>query len=157
MTGGREIQGVPRPQRPLVVRGEFRTRVRYCECDPMGVAHHASYIAWLEEARTELLRGSGVTYRDLEAAGVYLVVTRIEIKYRRPARYDDSLVIAARVTGGGRARLDHAYEVRRARSDGGGGNEELLAEASSTLACVDGAGAPRPLPDWLRASSRPPD
>lgn len=117
----------------------------------MGVAHHAAYIPWLEMGRTELLRASGVTYRDLEAAGVFLVVTRLEIAYRRPARYDDTITVITRVTGGGRARIDHAYEVRRLAENESTG--ELLASATSTLACVDAAGRPTALPDWLTADA----
>lgn len=117
----------------------------------MGVAHHAAYIPWLEIGRTELLRASGATYRELEAAGVFLVVTRLEIAYRRPARYDDNITIITSVTGGGRARIDHAYEVRRLAPHETTG--ELLATASSTLACVGADGRPRALPGWLTADA----
>ncbi|RMH32120.1 MAG: acyl-CoA thioesterase [Planctomycetota bacterium] len=139
----------PAPDRPVPRQGRLRVRVRYCECDPMGVAHHASYVAWLEMGRTELLRESGVAYRDLEAEGVLLVVTRLEIRYRRPARYDDEVTVVTRVVGGGRARIDHEYEIRLIGAGESAG--ELLATASSTLACVDPNGRPRALPDWLTA------
>lgn len=139
------------PSAAIPREGALRVRVRYCECDPMGVAHHASYVAWLEMGRTELLRNCGVSYRDLEAAGVFLVITKLELKYRKPARYDDEVTIITRVTGGGRARIDHEYEVRLI----GAGEErgELLATATTTLACVDETGRPRALPDWLRADA----
>jgi len=117
----------------------------------MGVAHHGSYVAWLEMGRTELLRESGVAYRDLEAEGVLLVITRLELNYRRPARYDDTVTIVTRVSGGGRARIDHQYEVRRIDESQHTG--DLLATASSTLACVDTAGRPRALPAWLCADA----
>lgn len=123
-------------------------RVRYCECDPMGVAHHGAYVAWLEMGRTELLRASGVSYADLEAAGVFLVVARLEIRYRAPGRYDDEMMVETALTGGGRARLDHAYEVWRFQR-GGAGKAALLATATSTLACVDAEGRVRALPEWL--------
>jgi len=122
----------------------------------MGVAHHASYIPWLELGRTELLRASGVSYADLEHAGVFLVVIKLAIRYRRPARYDDEIAIATRVAGGGRARIDHEYMVRRGASAHAlstDAPEELLATATSTLACVDNTGKPRALPDWLTAKA----
>lgn len=140
----------PPPPRAIPRRYATTLRVRYCECDAMGVAHHAAYIPWLEVSRTELLRESGVAYVDLERAGVFLVVTKLDIRYRRPARYDDEVTIVTRVVGGGKARIDHEYEVRRANEAGA---FELLAEASSTLACVDRAGKPQPLPDWLTAEA----
>jgi len=143
---------LPQPAAPPSEAGAIRLRVRYCECDPMGVAHHGSYIAWLEMARTELLRSSGVSYAQLEAAGVLLAIARLEVRYRQSARYDDEIEIHARVTGGGRARIDHDYEVRRL--DGSG--DAVIATAASTLACIDRAGRPRALPDWLVPSKPTP-
>lgn len=137
------------PERGVPTSGVHRLRVRYSECDPMGVAHHAAYAPWLELGRTELLREGGVTYAQLEDAGVLLVVTKLALRYRIPARYDDTLEIRTRVSAGGRARLDHAYEVLRVGTNGVAG--DLCAEATSTIACVDGDGRPRPLPEWLRA------
>ena len=116
-------------------------RVRYPECDPMGVAHHATYPVWLEIARTELLRARGGAYRDLEAAGVYFVVARMGLKYRRPAHYDDELEVTVIQKPSAGVKLEHRYEVRR------GG--DLLATAETTLACVDGEGRMRPVPPNL--------
>lgn len=116
----------------------------------MGVAHHSACIPWFEMGRTELLRESGLTYAHMERAGVLLVVTRLEVKYKLPARYDDRLILDTRVSGGARARIDHAYELWRDREDGRG-RADLLAVGSSTLACVARDGRPRPLPEWLRA------
>src|SRR5262245_46654986 len=86
-------------------------RVRYPECDPMGVAHQAAYPVWLEIGRTELLRQGGVSYQQLEADGVFFAVVELEIKYKSPARYDDVLALETRITGTGRARIDHGYEL----------------------------------------------
>jgi acyl-CoA thioester hydrolase len=141
------------PSGSVPVEGEIRLRVRYCECDPMGVAHHSACVPWFEMGRTELLRGTGVTYRAMEEAGVLLVVTRLDIRYKQPARYDDELVLVTRVSGGGRARLDHSYELWRDSGDGRG-KSELLATAGSTLACVGTEGKPRALPEWLTFKSR---
>lgn len=114
----------------------------------MGVAHHSAFLAWFEMGRTELLRGAGVSYAQLEAAGIFLAVARLEVRYRAPARYDDLLVLETRVAGGGRARIDHEYELWRDAADGRG-RSALLAQASSTLACIDAEGRVRALPDWL--------
>jgi acyl-CoA thioester hydrolase len=121
----------------------------------MGGAHHASFIPWLEMARTEILRDCGVTYAQLEAAGVFLVVARLDASYRRPARYDDLLEVRATVTSASRVKLVHDYEVRlleRTDTDVSvlaSQGEDSLARASTTLACVDRAGRPQHLPDWL--------
>lgn len=137
---------------PPAREGVCRVRVRYCECDPMNVAHHAAYIPWLEIARTELLRDSGLSYAELEHAGVFLVVVSLEVKYRRPVRYDDVVEIRTRVKGGSKVKIEHEYEVvvvERA------GEKEFAAEsaaiAHTTLACVDAQGKIGMLPGWLIA------
>lgn len=155
---------VPTPNRPVPTEGILRVRVRYCECDPMGVAHHAAYIPWLEMGRTELLRESGVSYAALEEAGVFLVIVKLECSYRRPAYYDDVVEVRTRVVDAGRSRVKirHEYQVVRAESGGLDGYPgaagaleqrrepgELLVAAASTLACVDRSGRPAALPDWL--------
>lgn len=116
-------------------------RVRYAECDPQNVAHHAAYAVWLENARTELLRQQGRAYRDLERQGVFFVVARLTIRYRRPARYDDELSIHCGVGKSAGVKIDHTYRIER---DG-----ELLAEAETTLVCVDRDGKLRPVPEEL--------
>lgn len=146
---------LPAPTADIPTAGEITLRVRYCECDPMGVAHHAAFVPWLEMARTELLRDCGVTYAQLEAAGVFLVVAKLDVRYRRPGRYDDLLAIRTRVTRASRVKLVHEYEVRlleRTDTDVGamrGQGEDLLVVASTTLACVGADARPRHLPDWL--------
>jgi acyl-CoA thioester hydrolase len=128
-----------------MLQGETEIRVRYAETDRMGLLHHANYLVYFEQARTDLLRQMGATYRDLEDQGFFLVVTRIEVKYKRPAHYDDVLKIVTTVTRTSPVRLEHKYEV----FDPAG---QLCCEGSSTLACVDGEGKIQPMPDWLSAS-----
>jgi acyl-CoA thioester hydrolase len=133
---------MPPNAKPLAV-GETTIRVRYAEADRMGLLHHAQYLVYLEQARTDLLRAQGLTYRDLEDQGFLLVLTKIEVRYRRPAYYDDLLTIRTFVVRTTAVRIDHRYEVMR--------NGELLAEATTTLACVDRDGRPQALPDSLRS------
>ena len=116
-------------------------RVRYSETDQMGWVYHSHYLTWFEMGRTELLRDSGLTYRDLEDQGVFLAVVSLQIKYKRPARYDDRLVLETTLTEAGRVKISHGYELYR---DG-----ILLTEAASTIACLDGEGALQPLPEVL--------
>ena len=122
-------------------RIDMEVRVRYNECDPMGVAHHTAYPTWLEMARTELLRKRGTAYRDLEAEGVFFVIVRLNLNYHRPARYDDVLIVRAESAPAGRVRIAHQYSVTRAH--------ELLAEAQTTMVCVDRDGRPQRIPDRI--------
>lgn len=145
------------PARRPPEEGSVTLRVRYCECDPMGVVHHASYIPWLEIGRTELLRASGVSYADLEHEGVFLVITSLDVRYRRPALYDDMVQIRTRIANAGRVKIEHAYDIVLAERGGRGqkaaasGPGQVLCSAATTLACVDGSGRVRELPEWLRA------
>jgi acyl-CoA thioester hydrolase len=128
--------------RDAMLDGEISIRVRYAETDRMGLLHHANYLIYFEQARTELLRARGFTYRDLEDQGFLLVLTRAEVRYRSPARYDDLLTIRTTVVRTTTVRIDHRYEVRREGT--------LVAEGSTTLACVDRDGRVQALPDLLR-------
>ena len=128
--------------------GEVTIRVRYAETDRMGLLHHANYLVYFEQARTELLRSLNLTYRDMEDQGFLLVVTKVEVQFRRPAKYDDLLTIRTTVVKTTMVRIDHKYEVS---CDG-----QLLAEGSSTLACVDRTGRPQVLPEFLREKAEMP-
>src|SRR5215208_5767570 len=124
-----------------MLTGEITIRVRYAETDQMGLLHHANYLVYFEQARTELLRATGRSYRELEEQGFYLVIAKAEVRYRSPAHYDDVLTIRTTVPRTSPVRLEHKYEVFR---DG-----TLLAEGTTTLACVDKAGKLQAMPDWL--------
>jgi len=128
-------------------------RVRYNECDPQRVAHHAAYLPWLEIARTDLLRQAGLDYRELESRGVFFVVAKAEVNYRSPARYDETLEIDVRVSGQGRARIDHEYEVWNANDERG--RDRLVAQAKTVIVCVGDDGRPQELPEWLRGPTSP--
>ena len=118
-------------------------RVRYAETDQMGIAYHGNYFAWFEVGRTDLLRGRGMTYRDLEKAGLRLPVIETAARFIRPALYDDVLEIRTRLTALSGARIGFSYEVHR---DGAG----PLATGETSHAAVDLAGRPRRLPEDLR-------
>jgi acyl-CoA thioester hydrolase len=128
------------------MQGSIDIRVRYCECDPMGVVHHTVYPVWFEMGRTELLRATGRTYRDMEAAGLLLAVVRLEVTYRQPARYDDVVRLRTALARVGAVKVEHSYELRR--------GEDLLVTGATTLACIDRDGRARPLPEgWLTDSA----
>jgi len=127
-----------------MLTGEITIRVRYAETDRMGLLHHANYLVYFEQGRTELLRSSGLAYKDLEDQGYLLVLTKIEVRYRSPARYDDVLTLRTTVVRTTAVRIDHKYELLR---DG-----VLVAEGSSTLGCVDRDGRVQALPDYLQDS-----
>jgi len=129
--------GMTTTSRPT--HGSITIRVRYAECDPMGVAHHTAYPVWLEMGRTELLRDAGASYRALEDAGILLAVVSLAVRYRKPAKYDDVLTLTTRLVEVSRVKIRHEYELRR--------GDEVLATAETTLACIDRSGRAQPIPE----------
>jgi acyl-CoA thioester hydrolase len=128
----------------LTLRSSSQVRVRYAETDQMGVAYHGGYFAWFEVGRTDLLRGRGLTYRELEQEGLRLPVIETHARFLRPAFYDDVLEIRTRLEAMGGARIAFGYEVHREGTAG------PLATASTSHAAVDLEGRPRRLPQELR-------
>jgi acyl-CoA thioester hydrolase len=119
-------------------------RVRYPEVDAMGYLHHSRYLQYFEMGRIELLRSLGHSYADMERDGVFFVVAKVECRYKAPARYDDELTLTTRVLRQTHVRIDHAYELRR--------GDQLLAEATTTIACVGRDGQVRQIPAELEAA-----
>ncbi len=132
--------------------GTIQIRTRYVECDPMGVVHHSSYLPWMEMGRTELLRAGGASYAELESDGVFLVVTKVEVKYRRPLKYDDLIEIRTKMDKGSKVKLHHSYEIVLIDRLGEAA-DEICAIAKTELACVDVNGSIRVLPGWLLGES----
>src|SRR6476661_10040422 len=116
-------------------------RVRYPECDPMGYLHHSIYLQYFEMGRVELLRSLGHSYADLEREGVFFVVVKAECRYKSPARFDEELVLTTRLVRRTHVRIDHAYELRR--------GETLIAEGTTTIACVGRDGQLREIPEGI--------
>jgi acyl-CoA thioester hydrolase len=122
---------------------EIEIRVRYQETDGQGRLHHANYFTYFEMGRTELLRASGVTYRQIEEEGWMLVVSEISCKYLRPANYDDVLRLRTSIVETRAASVIHEYHVFR--------DDLLLAKGRSVLACIDRQGRLQRLPETLFA------
>lgn len=127
--------------------GEITIRVRYAETDRMGFLHHANYLVYFEQGRTELLREQGLAYRDLEDQGFLLVLTKVQVRYKSPARYDDHLLLRTILVRTTHVKIEHRYELVR---DG-----LLLAEGETTLACIGRDGKVQALPDFLRLEKSP--
>ena len=125
-------------------RFRLPVRVAYVDTDQGGIMHHGAYVRYLEVARVEYLREHGVTYKDLEYDHHFaLPVIDMRVKYKRPARFDDELVVETWVGKLGAASIRFDYRVTR--------GDELMTEAEVTLACVKlPSGRPVRLPDVVR-------
>jgi acyl-CoA thioester hydrolase len=104
-------------------------RVPYADTDQMGVVYYANYLVYFERLRSELLRESEASYKDIEKNGVMLPVIEAVCKYRKPARYDDLLDISGWVEEIKGPRVKICCEVRK--------DDDLLAEGYTIHACVD--------------------
>jgi len=130
------------PRAPVVRK--TRLRVRYADTDRMGVAYYANYLVWFEVGRTEWLRETGWTYREMESDGLALPVIEAHCAYRQPARYDDEIEIATRATLLSPVRLRFDYEVTRSA------HGIVTASGYTVHAAIDGTGKPCRLPARVR-------
>jgi acyl-CoA thioester hydrolase len=134
-----------------VCRSTSRVRVRYAETDQMGVVYHANYFVWFEVGRSDLLRQSGWSYKELEAEGVGLPVIEAHCEYHQPARYDDELDVRTLARLVSPIKIEFTYELVRL-SDG-----IVLATGRTLHVGLDREGRPCRLPPRVRAIFHGPD
>jgi acyl-CoA thioester hydrolase len=116
--------------------------VRFAETDAQGIAHHASFVVWLEVARVGYLAEHAGGYRAIQERGVEALTTEVNVRYLRAARFDDRLRVWARCVDLRGARFRYEYVVER---DG-----EVVAEGSTSHAIVDRVKhRPIRLPQWF--------
>ncbi|HWH05202.1 MAG TPA: thioesterase family protein [Gaiellaceae bacterium] len=116
--------------------------VRFAETDAQGIAHHASFVVWLEVARVGWLREHAGGYRRIQEQGLEALTTEVHVRYHRAARFDDRLRIWARIVDLRGARFRYEYVLER---DG-----EVVAEAWTAHATVDAAThRPTRVPPWF--------
>lgn len=119
-------------------------RVRYAETDKMGVVYHSNYFVWFEIGRTDWLRDTGWTYREMEADGIQLPVIEAHCEYRQGARYDDDVEIKTVAKKLSPVRIQFEYAVTR-RAD-----SVLLATGHTVHATIDRDGRPVRMPDRIK-------
>jgi len=121
--------------------------VRYFETDQMGVVHHANYLVWFEVARTDLCARSGFPYAEIERLGYRLMNSALNVRYRRPARYGETVNVVCWIERLASRAVHFAYEVRR--------DDELLATGGTEHVWIDGASSrPCRMPEELRQPFR---
>ncbi len=87
--------------------------VRYAETDRMGIAHHANYLVWFEQARTEYTRKLSCSYSELEKRGLMSPLLSVEVHYLRTCTYEDRLQVICRLVKLSQAQMTFAYTVLR--------------------------------------------
>ena len=110
----------------------------------MGVVYHANYLVWCEIGRTELMRGLGATYRDIEESGIRLAVAEATVRYIAPARYDDRILVSTTLAELGSRGITFDYVISHAHSG------TRLATARTKLIALDASGRVTALPREVR-------
>lgn len=123
----------------------YKTRVRYAETDQMGVVYYGNYLAYLESARTGLLREEGFAYCDLEKQGILLPVTECKINYKGAARYDEEVSVAVTLGYVKNASVKFNYQVYNAE-------EKHIAEAHTIHPFVNREWKIITIPDEVKAA-----
>jgi acyl-CoA thioester hydrolase len=125
---------------------KFPVRVYWEDTDAGGVVYYANYLRFLERARSEWLRTLGIDQaRLLREERLQFVVVEANIRYHRPAKFDDELLVSAALDSLRGASVTFAQEIRR-----GGEAGELLVSATIRAACLaSDTLRPRPLPQAL--------
>lgn len=126
----------------------FALRVYFEDTDLTGIVYHANYLRFLERARSDMLRAAGIDQRAAQEAGMgAYAVTDLSIRYRRPARLDDALVVVSRMEELLGASCVIQQRVMRGR--------EVLAEARVRAAFLAPDGRPRRQPRaWVESFRR---
>ncbi|MFW5708870.1 MAG: acyl-CoA thioesterase [Chloroflexota bacterium] len=124
---------------------ETTFRVRYAETDSMRIVHHRNYLVYFEEGRSEYARLRGYPYGELERQGTFLAVTEVNIRYVKPALYEQQITVRTWLTGIQSRGMAFAYEIVDTLTD------EILVEGSSKHICIDRDGKVTRLPDTWRA------
>jgi acyl-CoA thioester hydrolase len=88
-----------------------KIRVRYAECDRMGFVHHSVYALYFEEARTEIMRRMGISYKELENDGFIMPVRSMGFDFKKAAHYDDLLEIEVSVENVSGVRCKFLYNI----------------------------------------------
>lgn len=109
---------------------EIKTRIRYSETDQMGVVYHGNYVQFIEMGRTEWLRALGISYKEMEEAGVMLPVISIQINYKKSAYYDDVLTVRTRLKKLPSVKIEFEYEIFNE-------SKEIITNGNTILAFIN--------------------
>ncbi len=113
-----------------MLTSETKIRVRYGETDQMGYVYYGNYPLYYEVARTDMIRKIGWTYKEMEAKGIMMPVASLNVKYIRPAFYDEELTVKVIVKDFPSTKMYFEYEVYNEQN-------KLINTGNTTLVFVD--------------------
>jgi acyl-CoA thioester hydrolase len=129
----------------MIEYAETTIRVRYAETDQMGVVYHGNYFTWFEVGRVDFCRQLGLEYKQMELQDdSFIVVADAHCRYKRPARFDDVLVIRTTLLTSQRRTVKFGYEILNPET------KELIATGETMHVFCDKLGRPKSLPEKYR-------
>jgi acyl-CoA thioester hydrolase len=137
----------------MVSEHEITIRVHYHEVDGQGRVHNSQYLNFFERGRVEMLRASGISYREVEQSGIMLVIRSMQVEFHAPALFDDVLVLKTRLGYCHGARIEHHYRLVRANEDTQS-EGDLIVTGKSEIGCIDSSGRAKRLPPYLQLNLR---
>ncbi len=123
---------------------ETKLIVRYSETDQMGRVYYSRYLEWFELGRAEHLKSAGFPYSEMEKQGLYLVVADTYVKYIKPAKYEEPIIVKTIIKEVNKASVIFEYEITDEKT------KELLATGNSKLVSVTKEGKVTSIPDTIR-------
>lgn len=129
-----------------MIKAETMLRVRYGETDRMGYAYYGVYAQYYEVGRVEAMRTLGFSYKEMEDRGILLPVVDFQVKYKKPAFYDDEVTVVTSIREVPGVRITFHYECYNQ-------HRELLNTGIVTLVFIDKAkNKPCQPPEWFMES-----
>ena len=119
-------------------------RIYYEDTDCGGVVYYANYLRYFERGRTEFLREKGILLTDFHDKGILFVVTKVEVEYLSPCRYNDLLLLDTQLTDISRATMTFRHSIKRE------GSKKELVRGAVVLASVGKDGRPIRIPEELK-------
>jgi acyl-CoA thioester hydrolase len=116
--------GPPAPH----LTSRYALLVRFCETDLMGIVHHANYLTYMEAGRVDWLHRRGISYEEWARRGIHLPVVDASLRYKKAARFDETLVIETTCQSQSRVTVQFGYRIVR--------GDELICTGETVLACV---------------------
>ena len=132
------IPALPWAHVPSHLSSTMSLLVRFCETDLMGIVHHANYLAYFEAGRVDWLRRRGVRYEEWANRGFHLPVVESRLRYRKAARFDETLTVTSTCFEVTRVTARFGYVITR--------DADRICEGETLLACVGHDLAPRRFP-----------
>jgi acyl-CoA thioester hydrolase len=133
-----------RPRSPGLLYHEVEFRVRYAETDQMGVVYHTNYLVWCEVGRTDFIRQRGMSYADIERAGIGLAVSEVSARFHSAARYDEVIRVRTTLADVRSRGITFDYLITNAATG------DRLVTARTALVSIDRSGRLVALPNEIR-------